>query len=78
VNSILGFRSLILFSALVFGFAAAETQTQTGSFERSYAIDGPLKLDIETDSGSIKIRGGPPGHAEITGHARPARRFLNR
>jgi len=69
---------LILFSVLLFGFTAAETQAQTGSFERSYAIEEPIQLDIETDSGSIRIRSGPSGHAEVTGHARPTRRFLNR
>ena len=69
MNSIPGFRSLIFFSALLFGFTAAETQAQTGSFERSYAIEEPIQLDIETDSGSIKTRSGPAGHAEVTGHA---------
>jgi len=69
---------LILFSVLLFGFTAGETQAQAGSFERSYAIDEPIQLNIETDSGSINIRSGPPGHAEVSGHARPTRRFLNR
>jgi len=78
VNSMRGLRLLILFSVLVFGYAAAEARAETGSFERSFAIDGPLQLDIETDSGSIEIRSGPSGHAEVVGHAEPARSFLNR
>ena len=78
MNSILGCRSIILFSALVLCYAAAEARAQTGSFERSYAIDPSIQLDIETDSGSIKIRSGRAGHAEVIGHARLTRRFLNR
>ena len=39
VNSIVGLRSLILFSVLVFSLAASEGRAESGSFERSYTIE---------------------------------------
>ncbi len=78
LNSKLGCRSIILFSALVFSYAATEAQAETGSFERSYALDEPIQLEVKTDSGSIEIRSGRSGHAEVIGHAEPTRRFLRR
>lgn len=78
MNSIPGFGLLIVLPALLFSFAAHEAQAETGSFERTYTVDEPLQLDIQTDSGSIKIRSGRAGHAEVIGHAKSTRRFLNR
>ena len=78
VNSIVGLRSLILFSVLVFSLAASEGRAESGSFERSYTIEEPIQLEVETDSGNIKISDGPSGQAEVIGHAKTTRRFLNR
>ena len=78
MNSILGYKSLILFLVLALGYAAAEARAETATFERSFVVDGPLRLDVETDSGSIEVRGGRSGRAEVIGRAEPTRRFLNR
>jgi DUF4097 and DUF4098 domain-containing protein YvlB len=78
LNSKIGCRSIILISALVVSIAAAEAQAETGSFERSYEVDEPIQLEVKTDSGSIEIRSGRSGHAEVIGHAEPTRRFLRR
>ncbi len=40
---------------------------ETGSFERTLTITGPVRLDLENGSGSVDIRAGEPGQIRIRG-----------
>ena len=63
------FKSLLLCGALLAGFWAAEANAAaTGSFQQTISIDEPVLLDVSTGSGTVSIRAGDPGQAEITGH----------
>jgi DUF4097 and DUF4098 domain-containing protein YvlB len=46
-----------------------------GSFDRSYTVSGPMRLDLSDASGSVRISGGADGKVHIHGDIR-ARSFL--
>ena len=57
----------VFIATLALDCSAALGQEVTGSFERTLAIDGPIQLDVATGSGSIVIRSGNAGRAQIVG-----------
>ena len=60
--------SLLACSAILAAFPAGVAQAaETGTFERSFDVDGPIILDVTTGSGQIVVRTGNAGRAEITG-----------
>ena len=67
----------VFIAALALNCAAALGQDVTGSFERTLAIDGPVELDVATGSGSIVVRAGDAGRAQIVGRI-VVRRVLRR
>lgn len=68
--------SLALAAALVVSTACdvveLVAQGQTGSFERTLPVSGPVVVDVRTGSGDIQIKTGPAGTVRVVGriHAR--------
>lgn len=60
-------------AVLALGCTGATAQTAAGSFERAYGIDEPIALTVTTGSGSITVRGGPPGEVRVYGEIRVGR-----
>jgi hypothetical protein len=52
-------------------FAAAAAvcfaQHSEGSFERTFTVNGPVELDLNTDSGGVFVVPGPPGTVRVRG-----------
>jgi DUF4097 and DUF4098 domain-containing protein YvlB len=73
--------SLSLASALVLSAACdvvdVAAQTQTGTFDRTLTMNGPVVLDVRTGSGDIQIRTGSGETVHIIGRIRASSRFLN-
>src|ERR1700760_1609380 len=40
---------------------------ETGSFDRTVSVSGPVDLEVETDAGGIPARQGAPGGVQIHG-----------
>jgi hypothetical protein len=59
--------------------AAAGTQVAaqqaTGTFRRTLDVSVPLQLDVATGAGSVTIRGGASGRADVVGDIRVGRGF---
>lgn len=57
-------------------FAGCGTGAESkGSFDRSYTVSGPVRLDLSDASGSVRVTGGADGKVHIHGDIR-ARGFL--
>jgi putative adhesin len=73
--------SLTLVSALILSAACdvvnVAAQTQTGTFDRTLQVKGPVTLDVRTGSGDIQIRTGSGETVHIIGRIRASSRFLN-
>ena len=74
--------SLTLAAALVFSTAACDVielaaQAQTGRFERTLPISGPVVLEVRTGSGSIQIKTGPTDTVQVLGLIRAREDLLN-
>lgn len=67
--TILGFVATLAAGAHVTALAA------TGSFRQSLDVGTPLELEVTTGSGSITIRRGAPGQAEVVGEIRAGEGF---
>lgn len=66
-------RFCLLFAAAAVCFA----QGTEGSFERTFSVNGPVVLDMNTDSGGISVVPGPPGTVKVRGILKTNRyRFL--
>jgi len=50
--------------------AVPASAREEGHFDRTLTVNGPLDLDVQTGSGSIKVRKGEPGKVEIHGTIR--------
>ena len=48
----------------------AQGERAEGGFSRTLAVSGPVDLSVQTGSGNIQIRTGPPGTVEVRGHVR--------
>jgi hypothetical protein len=57
-------RFCILFTVLA---AISFAQRPEGSFERTFSVNGPVALDLNTDSGGITVVPGPPGTVRVRG-----------
>lgn len=68
-------RLLVLTIFLMFGFSAANSFAQDNVFEVSPAISGPFLLDVDTGSGSIRVRSGSGDEVTVTGKIKVNRRF---
>ena len=69
-------NTLILSLLLLFGLSAADAFAADDTFERSFPVRGPLVLDVNTGSGSIKIRSGSGDEVTIDGKIQVHRRFF--
>ena len=69
-------KTLIPSILLLSGLPAADAIAANDTFERSFTVSGPLVLDAENGSGSIKIRSGSGDEATIIGKIQVQRRFL--
>jgi len=61
------FSSLIIVLAVLLASAAAYGSTPQGTFERSFAVSGPVDLEALTRSGDITIKSGGSGSVIIRG-----------
>ena len=57
----------IVIGALALDCSQALAQQATGSFRRELDVATPLELDVATGSGSIAVRDGTGGRAEVVG-----------
>lgn len=64
-----------LFCLLAAGAGAAGAQEALASFERTYDIDTPVELDVQTGSGRVVVRGAADGRTRVVGrlHVWPRR-----
>lgn len=61
---------LVYFSALVFLAGCEGGPAVTGSFERSYSVTGPLRLELTNASGDVDITGSADGKVHVHGDVR--------
>jgi hypothetical protein len=66
--------TLFLAGFLLPGLALADYLDETDTFHERLALDGPVRLDVDTGSGSIQVRAGSGREASITGTIRVNRR----
>jgi Putative adhesin len=59
------FLAIALAVLLASTFAAASTPQ--GTFEKTFQVGGPVNLEVQTHSGDILVRSGPPGSVSIRG-----------
>jgi hypothetical protein len=67
--------SLALAAALVLSTAACDVievaaQAQTGGFDRTLPVNGPVVLEVRTGSGDIQIKTGADDSVRVIGHIR--------
>lgn len=75
MNATTRLSTLILSIALLFGLSAAGAVAADDTFERNFSVSEPLVLEVETGSGSIKIRSGSGDEVTIEGKIQVQRRF---
>lgn len=68
--------TLVLSILLLSGLPAADAFAADGRFEESFTVSGPLILDVETDSGSIRIRSGSDDEVTVIGEIQVRRRSI--
>jgi DUF4097 and DUF4098 domain-containing protein YvlB len=68
-------NTLFLSILLLSGLLATEAFAADGTFEESFTVSEPLILDVDTGSGSIKIRSGTDDEVTIEGEIQVRRRF---
>jgi DUF4097 and DUF4098 domain-containing protein YvlB len=76
MNAMTKLNTLILSILLLFGLFAAEAFAADGTFEKSFQVSEALILDVETGSGSIRIRSGSGDEVTIDGEIQVRRRFF--
>jgi len=58
-----------LFAAALLLAGCGTSASEQGSFERTLAVSGPVRLELTNGAGAVEIRGGEPGkvhiHAEV-------------
>jgi Toastrack DUF4097 len=60
-------RSPIAITLLAMSSSFAFAQSDSGSFEQTLEVDGPIVLDVSTGAGEIDVRAGPAGEARVHG-----------
>ncbi len=68
--------SIVLTLLLSYALLASDASAADGRFERSFAVSEPLKLDVDTGSGSVTIRTGSGDEIIVIGEIQVQRRFL--
>jgi hypothetical protein len=68
------FLPIALVVLLAPSFAAASTPQ--GRFEKTFQVNGPVNLEVQTRSGDIIVRGGPAGSVSIRGKIYVSDRWL--
>ena len=76
MKAITKLNALILSTLLIFGLSAANAFAADDTFERSFPVSEPLVLDVDTGSGSIKIRSGSGDEVSIEGKIYVHKRFF--
>ena len=66
----------ILLLLLILGLAASDALAADATFDLSFSIDEPLVLEVDTGSGSIRVRAGSGDEATVHGKIKVQRRFL--
>jgi DUF4097 and DUF4098 domain-containing protein YvlB len=76
MKAITKLNTLILSTLLLSGLSATDAFAADDTFERSFPVSTPLVLDVDTGSGSIKIRSGSGDEVTIEGKIRVRKRFF--
>ena len=74
MQAITKLNTLILSTLLLSGLSATNAFAADDTFERSFPVSTPLVLDVDTGSGSIKIRSGSGDEVTIEGKIRVRKR----
>src|ERR1700733_14629752 len=53
--------------AVLFASTLAVASTPQGTFDKTFQVNGPVDLEIQTHSGDITVRSGPAGTVSIHG-----------
>ena len=61
---------LVFFSAIVFLVGCESGPAVTGSFERSYNVTGPIRLELTNAAGDVDITGSADGKVHVHGDVR--------
>jgi DUF4097 and DUF4098 domain-containing protein YvlB len=61
---------LVLFSAIVFLAGCENGPAVSGSFERSYNVTGPIRLELTNAAGDVEITGSADGKVHVHGEVR--------
>lgn len=74
--------SALAFTAVLVSSAACDVvelaaQTETGSFDRTLPVNGPVVLEVRTGSGDITIKTGPSDSVHVIGRIRAGGIFQN-
>lgn len=64
------FPALLVFMLAASLAAVPASAREEGHFDRTLTVSGPVDLDVQTGSGTIKVRHGEPGKVEIHGTIR--------
>ena len=76
MKAITKLNTLILSTLLLSGLSATDAFAADDTFERSFPVSEPLVLDVDTGSGSIKIRSGSGDEITIEGTIQVHKRFF--
>ena len=76
MQAITRLKVMILPTLLLTGLSAIDALAADDTFERRLAVSEPLVLDVDTGSGSIKIRSGSGDEVTIEGTVKVQRRFF--
>ena len=58
---------LVIALAVLFVCSAAFASTPQGTFEKTFQVSGAVDLEIQTRSGDVIVRNGPPGSVSVRG-----------
>jgi hypothetical protein len=61
------FSLLAIAAAVMFVSAAAFASTPQGTFDKTFQVNGPVDLEVQTHSGDVIVRSGPSGSVSIHG-----------
>ncbi len=75
MQSTKGVYLTVLFFALLLSLSAAASDYQ-GSFERTFQVNGPAQLQIDTGSWDVSVHGGPAGAVTVRGKIHVGNRWL--
>lgn len=65
--------SLVLIAALIAFAGCSSGPAVTGSFDRSYTVSGPIRLELSNASGEVTITGSADGKVHVHGDVRASK-----